>query len=86
MPITWDERKRELNIAKHGLDFALAESEFEFESALYTSVANDRVKAIGRFEGRLSVLIFKPLGEEAISLISLRPASKKEREAYERQI
>ena len=85
MGIIWDERKRLLNITKHGLDFALIEGEFDFAGALYTSAKDDRIKAIGRFEGRLAVLIFRPLGEEAISLVSLRIASKKEREAYARR-
>jgi uncharacterized protein len=85
MPITWDERKRLLNIAKHGLDFALVEDGFDFEGASYTPAKEHRMKAIGLFEGRLCVLIFRLLGEEAISLVSLRIASKKERETYERQ-
>jgi hypothetical protein len=45
-----------------GLDFALIEGEFDFVGALYTAAKNDRIKAIGLFEGRLAVLIFRPLG------------------------
>ena len=82
MSIVWDEPKRLINIAKHGFDFALVESEFDFGSALYTPTIEGRMKAVGLFEGRLSVLIFRPLGDEAISLISLRIASRKERAAY----
>lgn len=85
MPITRDERKRLLNIGKHGLDFALVESAFDFEGALYAATKDDRIKAVGLLEGRICVLIFRPFGEEAISLVSLRVASKKEREAYDRQ-
>jgi uncharacterized protein len=85
MPIVWDEPKRLINIAKHGFDFALVESEFDFENALYTATREGRRKAVGLFEGRLSVLVFRPLGDEAISLISLRIASKKERAAYDGQ-
>ena len=82
MPIVWDERKRRLNIVKHGIDFAFVEGAFDFAEAFYTAARDDRVKAIGLFDGRVVVLIFRPLGEEAISLISLRIASKKEREVY----
>ena len=82
MPIVWDERKRLINISQHGFDFALVESEFDFADAIFMPTRDGRVKAIGSFEGRLAVLIFRPLGEEAISLISLRSASKKERAAY----
>ena len=85
MPITWDEHKRLLNIAKHGLDFALVEDGFDFAGAVYTPAKEDRMKAIGLFEGRPCVLIFRLLGEEAISLVSLRIASKKERERHDRQ-
>ena len=85
MPVVWDEPKRLINIAKHGFDFALVESEFDFVSAFYTASRDGRVKAVGAFEGRLSVLVFRPLGDEAISLISLRIASKKERAVYDRQ-
>jgi uncharacterized DUF497 family protein len=82
MPIVWDERKRLINIAQHGFDFALVESEFDFGSAVYSPAKDGRIMAIGRFKGRLSVLIFRALGEEAISLVSLRIASKKERAAH----
>jgi len=85
MAIIWDDRKRLLNIAKHGLDFALVEAEFDFASAVYTPAKDGRMKAVGLFEGRASVLIFRLLGEEAISLVSLRIASKKERTAHDRQ-
>jgi uncharacterized DUF497 family protein len=86
MAIVWDERKRLLNVRKHGLDFALVEDAFDFAGALYAAANDDRTKAIGQFEDRLSVLIFQQLGDEAISLVSLRVASKKEREAYANQI
>jgi uncharacterized DUF497 family protein len=86
MAIVWDERKRLLNVRKHGLDFALVEDAFDFAGALYAAANDDRTKAVGQFEDRLSVLIFQQLGDEAISLVSLRVASKKEREAYANQI
>jgi uncharacterized DUF497 family protein len=62
----------------------LVEEEFDFETVVYTPAREGRMKAIGLFEGRVSVLIFQLLGEEAISLVSLRTASKKERERYGR--
>jgi uncharacterized DUF497 family protein len=42
-----------------------------------------RIKAIAWFGDDLAVLVFAPLGAEGISLISLRPASRKERKAYD---
>jgi uncharacterized DUF497 family protein len=37
--------------------------------------------AVGDFDGDLHTLVVRPLGTEAISLISFRPASNKERRA-----
>jgi hypothetical protein len=55
------------------LDFALVEDAFDFAGALYAAANDDRTKAIGQFEDRLSVLIFQQLGDEAISLVGLDP-------------
>ena len=41
-----------------------------------------RFLAIGRFAGDFASLVFSPLGTEALSLISFRPSSRKERRAY----
>jgi uncharacterized DUF497 family protein len=75
----WDEGKRESNLAKHGLDFAHVEKSFDFATAIITTARTPRRKAIGRLGRIIVVLIFAPLGTEAISLIRLRAASKKER-------
>jgi uncharacterized DUF497 family protein len=47
-----------INIAKHGFDFALVESEFDFRKRFLHATRDGRVKAVGAFEGRLSVLVF----------------------------
>jgi uncharacterized DUF497 family protein len=84
----WDERKRERNLAEHGLDFAAVEAYFDFDDALISSTrpgrdGRPRSKAIGAIQGRAVALVVSALGSEAISLISLRPASLKERRLYE---
>lgn len=77
--ITYDEHKRQINLAKHGLDFADLDETF-FVNALVTKAVNDRFVALGEFQGRTIVaVVFKPLGSEALSVISMRPASRKER-------
>ncbi len=82
MRVVWDEPKRLSNIEDHGLDFADA-VEFDWLSAIVRPSHTDRYRAIGLMGGKLVVaLIFKPLGTEAISIISLRPASKSERKTY----
>lgn len=42
-----------------------------------------RFIAIGPLDDRLVTVVFSPLGTEGFSLISLRPASRKERRLYE---
>jgi uncharacterized DUF497 family protein len=83
MKIVWDEPKRQANIATHGLDLADAES-FDWEAAIILRghPGNDgrpRFRAIGWLAHELVTLVFSPLGTEAISVISLRPASRAER-------
>jgi hypothetical protein len=78
MKIVWDESKRLSNLDKHGLDFADI-YDFEWETALITTTHKDRFKAIGYFRDGTSVVIYAALGSEALSIISFRPASPKER-------
>ena len=96
MKIIWDEPKRLSNLAKHGLDFADIEDGFDFDGAIVlpakpsrTSLA--RFRLIGELHGALLVAIVaivaivgSSLGSEAISIVSLRPASQKERKLHDR--
>ncbi len=88
MVIVWDEVKRAANLLKHGLDFAAAEAEFDFATArefeAYTSrTGRTRFALIGRMGGVfVVVVILSPLGEEALSVISLRRANPKERRLH----
>jgi uncharacterized protein len=79
MLIVWDEPKRLTNLQKHGLDFADFEAGFDFETALVavaqpSATGSARMKIIGEFDGQTVVA--------AISLISLRRASRSERRLY----
>lgn len=79
MQITWDETKRLTNIAKHGMDFAALTVDF-FEAATIYPAKAGRLLAIGELNGEIVVtVVFRPLGAEAIAVISMRPASRKER-------
>lgn len=79
MKIVWDEPKRETNLAKHGMDFADLTLEF-FRDAKVGPAKADRFVAVGELDGRMVIaVIFRPLGFEALSVISMRPASTKER-------
>lgn len=87
MLIVWDEPKRLENLRVHRLDFAHARDRFEFADALirpsYAGARGEpRFAATGLLDGDLVTLVFSLLGSEALSLISLRRASRKERRLY----
>ena len=82
MKIIWDEPKRIANLDKHGMDFADLNEKF-FDTALVLNTYGRRYRAIGvNIRGVISV-IFAVYGAEAVSIVSMRPANKKERELYE---
>ena len=82
MHLEVDPPKRVKNLKKHGFDLAEVSIEF-FADALVLPGHSGRYRAVGEFEGRIIVVVvFRPLGTEALSLISMRPASRKERTQY----
>lgn len=82
MKTIWDYRKNELNKAKHGFDFSYVK-QFDWSQALIITARAPRLMAIGELDGTIVTLIFSRLGEEALSVISLRRASRKERKFYD---
>ena len=83
MLIVWDQPKRDLNIEKYGLDFADLTLAF-FDTALVLPAHSARYRAIGLHEGVLLVaVIFRPLGSEALAVVSMRRASTAERRLYD---
>ncbi len=89
MKIVWDEPKRVANLRQHGLDFADVEQHLEWDSAVYFETypsrrtGRERLKALAAMNGTLVIAIFSPLGGEALALVSLRPASVRERKRYD---
>lgn len=82
MEIVWDEPKRRHYLKTRGLDFAELDIEFFAGSTVFPATGG-RHKAVGPFGDSLLTVIFKPLGTEALSVISMRRASKRERKAYD---
>ncbi len=80
MKITYDEPKRATTLTERRLDMAALTVAF-FETATVFEAKDDRFMAVGPFEGDIISVVFKPLGTEAISIISMRRASRKERNA-----
>lgn len=81
MKILWDEPKRLANIKKHGLDFADLNETF-FDDALVLPSYNKRWRGIGKDIRGVIAVVFVTLGTEAVSVISMRPADRYERELY----
>ena len=82
MRIVWDEPKRQKTLVERRLDFASLTLGF-FEAAIIEPARDGRFKATGILDEVGFAVIFQPLGTEAISVISMRPANKKERARYE---
>jgi len=81
MKIVYDENKRRLNIEKHGFDFADITLEF-FASSTIVPVRQQRLMAIGTMRNGVVAVVFVKLGAEGLSIISMRPASRKERRVH----
>ena len=70
MEVVWDERKRQINLRGHGLDFAHVRDEFEFAQAVVQPTyrgddGRPRFKAINVPRDRLIAAMFSPLGARA---------------------
>ena len=78
MVIVWDEPKRLANIDKHGMDFSDLTTDF-FLRSVTIPVRDGRHIAIGRLGDGTLAVVFLTLGNEALSVISMSPASKSER-------
>ncbi len=77
MKILWDEPKRIANLYKHRMDFRTLTEDF-FLTAYVRPVKHGRFQALGNLDGVISV-VFAQYGIEGISVISMRPARKDER-------
>ena len=88
MRITWDEGKNEINKAKHGVSFETASLVFvdEFRIELYdaehSTTEEDRWQIIGNAGGAILFVVETELTDDVIRIISARPATNAEKEAY----
>lgn len=86
MDYEWDEGKREANRIKHGFDFHEM-AHFQWESAMVMvdnryDYSEERKIAIGYIGNRLFLVVFTIRGE-ALRIIGLRKANKREKALYE---
>jgi uncharacterized DUF497 family protein len=82
---SWDEPKRQANLAKHGLDFADAEKVFARPMVIFQDARIDngeqRMIGVGLLD-YLVVLIVHVENEETIRIISMRKADGNETDIY----
>ena len=87
MELEWDEAKREENLTKHGLDFAIALELFAdyFMERLDArhDYGEDRWVALGMISGVAVVLVYTER-DSKLRPISLRKATIMERSIYEK--
>ena len=89
MDAEWDEKKREANLAKHGIDFTVAASIFDGPVVEYPQPKRDygeeRIAAIGRVENRILYVIYT-WRDYRRRIISARRAGDDERERYYKSV
>ena len=84
MTYEWNEKKRESNIIDRGLDFLLAPLIYEYQDKLtIRSQYEDETRWIDMAEvdNRVLVMVYT-MRDDAVRVISLRHASRKERRLY----
>jgi uncharacterized DUF497 family protein len=86
---SWDDGKRERNLANHGYDFADLEDAFDGRFCLTRrderkDYGEDRYNTLVEFKGRVLNITFTPRAGQ-FHLISVRPASREERAVYHAQ-
>lgn len=89
MEFSWDLRKDQLNLAKHGVSFS--EAATVFADPLSTtildpdhSLGEQRFLLLGFSHRQRLLVVAHTEGENATRIISARPASSLERRQYER--
>jgi len=82
---TWDETKRQTNIAKHGWDFAGLEAVWDHPVVSWEDdrlvYGEQRINLLGWLHGRIMHLTYTDDGE-CLRVISLREAEKHETSRY----
>ncbi|NJN86578.1 MAG: BrnT family toxin [Leptolyngbyaceae cyanobacterium SL_7_1] len=90
MKFEWDERKNQLNLAKHGFDFSDAFRIFNLPMVVELDergdYGEDRYIGIGLLDGRVVVVVYTEPNDETVRIISLRKALSYERRRYEQYL
>ncbi len=81
MAFEWDEAKNRANAIKHGIDFETARRNFDGPVLTRRDYGEERHVSIGRVEEAVIVAAHTLRGAN-VRLISARPASRTERQAW----
>ena len=83
--ITWDERKRQANLRRHGLDFGGCEAVFDHVVVTAedprSAYGEKRINLLGWWSGRVIHMTYTERGE-VLRVISLREATRHEARIY----
>lgn len=83
--LTWDDAKRQVNISKHGIDFADCEGLFDGFMVTYEDDRDDygeqRLRSLTLFHGVVLFVVWTPRGADT-HLISVRKANRHERKNF----
>ncbi len=90
MGFEWNEAKNQANIHKHGVGFDTAKRIFDGPVVTWIDhrkdYGEDRHVSVGRVEHGALIVVAHTDRDGRIRLISARPASRKERQAYHERI
>ena len=90
MKFEWDETKNQANIRKHGVSFEIAKRIFEGPVLTWPDnrmdYGEDRYISVGLVERTALIVVAHTDRESRTRLISARPASRRERQAYHERI
>lgn len=88
MDFEWDEKKRKINLEKHGIDFVAARTVFDDKERIETvddrhDYGEERIQTIGYAKpGILFVVYTYRDNNQTVRFISARKANKKEKSLY----
>lgn len=81
----WDEKKRQSNIAKHGIDFLFASQMFDGRVRLDFDSPRSREQgtlSIAELDGKLIAVAWTWRDDDVVRIISARRARREEERAY----
>ncbi len=89
MRFTWDEKKRQINIRKHAIDFTELTTVFQKPMIVKIDDREDygetRLIALGDMTGTIVILVYTE-SKNTVRLISARRATKNETNTYFKKI